>query len=117
MDPDGILKGSIMNERSTNTAQITGKNPAVYSNQSGIRAIPARSRWGAKYSLSAIQAIPETITKIKRISAKFINPLPVKLPRRLLVESPHYPLASYASYLLFVSLITYAYVIYRRHNI
>jgi hypothetical protein len=31
IDPEGILKGSTKNDLITNTINITGKNPAVYS--------------------------------------------------------------------------------------
>ena len=42
IEPDGILKGSNRNERSRNTARITGNRPAVQSSHQGC--ISSRSR-------------------------------------------------------------------------
>jgi hypothetical protein len=43
IEPDGILNGSTTNERTTNTARITGKKLAVYSSHHGWRSFSSRS--------------------------------------------------------------------------
>jgi hypothetical protein len=73
IEPDGILNGSTTNERSTNTARITGKKLAEYSSHHGWRSFssarrlrvasasaapkrPCRSAWRESNSASASRA-------------------------------------------------------------
>ena len=52
MEPEGILKGSNRNERSTNTTTMTGKSPAVQSSHQGCMSSFSRDSWMSVSTLS-----------------------------------------------------------------
>src|SRR5487761_1988562 len=82
IDPEGILKGSNRNERSMNTARITGKKLFGYSTHQGSFSPIVRFLLNTRMSSSQIP--PVTTSRINMINAKSIF-----LPESLIVDLQH----------------------------
>src|SRR5579862_12886 len=71
IEPDGILKGSIQNERMRNTTTITGKNARAMSTTIGSASVGARRRRANFASYS--QSRPVITAASSRTAAKSVN--------------------------------------------
>jgi hypothetical protein len=76
MEPEGILKGSAINERIKNTKKITGKKLFEYSTRIGSLAFTAL--FLLKTKISSNQISPVMVKTMTMISANIIFLLPLK---------------------------------------
>jgi hypothetical protein len=76
MEPEGILKGSAINERIKNTKKITGKKLFEYSTRIGSFAFFAL--FLLKTKISSNQISPVMVKTMTMISANIIFLLPLK---------------------------------------